>query len=77
MITILNQDSSYTLLTERLRGKWWLELIDRATGMTQALVCDTKAKAFEFFDGLDLSKVKSYMDRFGVESVPMYKKGRM
>lgn len=76
-VLLLDRDASYTLQAEKVLNRWNLELIDRATGMTWIIYCDTKAHAQKCFNGMSLSECREWMHRMQVEPVQMYKKGVM
>lgn len=73
----LGQSDTYTLQAEKVTSKWWLELIERATGLTWIIYCDTKQHALACFRGMTLDDARGWMDRLKVEPVKMYKKNVM
>lgn len=73
----LGQSETYTLQAEKLKGKWWLELIERATGITWIIYCDTKKHAQSCFDRMSMDDCRGWMERLKVEPVKMYKAGVM
>lgn len=73
----LGQDATYTLQAEKVTNKWWLELIERATGNTWIIYCDTKKHAQSFFKNMSMPECKEWMDRLKITPVKMYKKGVM
>lgn len=73
----LAQCDTYTLQAEKVTNKWWLELIERATGLTWIIYCDTKAHAKACFKGMTNQEAMEWMIRLKVQPVQMYKKGVM
>lgn len=69
----INQNDTYTLQAEKIKGKWWLELIERATGLTWILVCKTKPIALATFKGMTLEDCRVTMDKIKVSPIKMYK----
>ena len=69
----LGQDDVYTLQAEKTTNKWWLELIERATGLTWIIYCDTKKHAQACFKGMTMQECRDWMDRLKVQPVKMYK----
>ena len=68
----LDQNDTYTLALDHIgHGEYWLELIERSSGMVKILTAPRK----ELFDGVKLSHAIRWMDK--IEWVPMYKKGIM
>jgi hypothetical protein len=75
-MTILEQNNQYRLELERLQGKWWLTLIELATGNAQTLISsNNKAETSKFFKGLSLSEIKAKLDSWNIEQIKTYKKG--
>ena len=73
----LGQSDVYTLKAEKVKGKWWLELIERTTGITWIIYCDTKKHAQSCFKGMSMDDCRHWMDRLKVEPIKMYKAGVM
>lgn len=69
----LGQSDTYTLQAEKVTSKWWLELIERATGMTWIVYCDTKKHAQSCFKGMSMDECRAWMDRLNVGAIKMYK----
>ena len=68
----LDQNDTYTLALDHIgHVEYWLELIERSSGMVKILTAPRK----ELFDGVTLSHAIRWMDK--IEWVPMYKKGIM
>lgn len=73
----LDQNKNFTLRAEKVQGEWWLELIERATGLTYIIYCDTKQHAIEFFKGMNLAECYDWMIRAEVKPLKMYKEGKI
>lgn len=71
----LGETAIYKLQAEKLQGKWWLELIERSTGLSWILYCDTKKHAEKCFEKMDMEAVRGIMERMKVQPVKMYKAG--
>lgn len=71
----LGGDDAYLLQAEKMQGKWWLELIERATGMTWIIYCDTKKHAQACFKGMTMPEALAWMQRLKVTPLQMYKAG--
>ena len=72
---IIDENKDYSLRLEFMQkknGGWWLELIERSTGMTKII---THQKGKEFFDGLNLGNCKALF--LHIESAKIYKAGRV
>ena len=69
----LGQSPEYTLQAEKTTNKWWLELIERATGMTWIIYCDTKKHAQSCFKDMSMDECRGWMDRLKVQPIKMYK----
>ena len=74
-ILTLNETPAYLLRAEKVTHKWWLELIERSTGLTWIIYCDTKEHAKACFKGMTMAEVIEWMDRFKIEPIKMYKAG--
>lgn len=77
MQTILNQTDTHTLALEKTAGKWWLELITRATGHTRIIHFGQKAKAEGFCARMEMPDIIRIYDKLNVKETPMYKAGVM
>lgn len=75
MIEILQQNEKYVLEMEKLQNKWWLSLVQKETGLTQTLICDTKRHAQIAFKGMSLEEVQEFVDRMKLDKLPTYKPG--
>lgn len=75
MDIIINQNPTYTLAANKVQNKWWLELIERATGLTWILICNTKAHAKTAFKDCSLEEARQWMDRLKIEPQKVYKAG--
>lgn len=73
----LGQSDQFTLKAEKVTNKWWLELIERATGNTWIIYCDTKKHAQSCFKNMSMDECRAWMDRLKVSPVKMYKSGVM
>ena len=73
----LGQSEKYTLKAEKITNKWWLELIERATGMTWIIYCDTKKHTQACFKGMTMEECRQWMERLEVVPSQVYKKGVM
>ena len=71
----LGMDNNYLLRAEKTAGKWWLELIERATGLTWIIYCDTKKHAQACFKGMTMDECRAWCERLKVQPVKMYKAG--
>lgn len=69
----LGQSADYTLKAEKVTSKWWVELIERATGMTWIIYCDTKKHAQSCFKDMSMDDCRACMDRLKIAPVKMYK----
>ncbi len=77
MQTILQQTEKHTLTLEKVSGKWWLELIDRASGHTRIINMSNRTKAKAFFDRMTMPEIIRVYDKLNVKETPMYKAGVM
>lgn len=75
MINILDHNTAYVLQTDKIQGKWWLELVERKTGLTQIMICDTKKHALAAFKGMTLEQCAAWLDRAKFEKKKVYKAG--
>ena len=67
---------SHKLTLEKTSGQWWLELIDRATGMTQIVYFARKDKAKAFCKGMSIPDcIRVFSDVLKIEPIKMYKEG--
>ena len=58
---IITENETHLVTIEKIQGKWWLDLIERATGLHQILVCNTKAIAKATVKGMSMDKdVRDY-----------------
>lgn len=73
----LGQCEKYTLQAEKVKGKWWLELIERSTGMTWILHCDTKKHAQKIFERMTMEECRTVMEKFLITPIKMYKQNVM
>lgn len=70
----LEQNGTYTLRLEYMKpsqGGWWLELIERSTGMTRILTSLDK----NMFEGVTIEHAKRWMK--SVEPKKIYKAGKV
>lgn len=70
---IITQNPTHLVTIEKLQGKWWLELIERTTGLNQILICNTKAIARACFKDMDMADIISMMDKIAPEKFKTYK----
>jgi|DEB0MinimDraft_6_1074348.scaffolds.fasta_scaffold00040_8 hypothetical protein len=73
MIKILDENKTHVLQTEKIRGKWWLELVERSTGLSQTVVCDTKKHALTCFKGMSLNEISKWLDNANFDKHKVYK----
>jgi hypothetical protein len=74
-IITLQESPEYLLRAEKIRGKWWLETIERSTGRTWIIYCDTKKHARACFDRMSFADIMHWLKELKVEPVKMYKAG--
>ena len=75
MREILQQNDQYVLEMEKLQNKWWLSLVEKSTGLVQAIRCDTKKHARESYKGMSFEEIRTFLDNWGVEKQKVYKAG--
>lgn len=76
MQTTLNANTTHKLTLEKTAGQWWLECIERATGMTRIAYFNRKDKAVAFCKGMTMPDiVRVFKDVLKIEPVKMYKEG--
>lgn len=73
MYNVLDQNDTHILEMEKIQGKWWLQLVERKTGMVQTLICDTRAIAYKTFKDVPLPQIVQAMDRWNIEPQKVYK----
>lgn len=69
----LNDSDTYRLQAEKVTRKWWLELIEKSTGLTWIIYCDTKKHAQACFKGMTCDEARAWMDRLRITPIKMYK----
>ena len=75
-ILLLDEDAGLSLRAEKVLNKWNLELIERESGLTWILYCDTKKHAQTAFKGMSLCEVYLWMtQRLKIQPIKMYKAG--
>lgn len=70
---IITQNETHLVTIEKLQNKWWLELIERASGMNQILICNTKAIAKACFKDMAMSEIIEMMGKIAPEKHKTYK----
>lgn len=73
----LGMDANYLLRAEKVTSKWWLELIERATGLTWTIYCDTKTRAQTCFKGMSMTECREWCERLKIEPKKVYKAGAL
>ena len=74
MQTVLNESKTHKLTLEKTAGQWWLELIERATGLTRIVYFKRKDKALAFCDRMTMPGiVRVFIEVLKIEPVKMYK----
>lgn len=77
MKEILKENKTYILAIEETKGKYWLELHERKTGLCQTLICSSKKIAKEAFEKkgvlLSFNKIRGLLDLMKVEKHKVYK----
>ncbi len=70
---ILEQNEKYVLQAEKIQRKWWLELVEKSTGLTQIMICDTKKHALSAFKGMTLEQCSLWLDKAKFDKKKVYK----
>lgn len=78
---ILKIDNNHKLTIEKLAGQWWLEFIERKTGLVQILYCDTKEIAKKAYkkgeDLMTFEEIKDFCDnKLKLKKEKVYKEGK-
>ena len=71
----LQESATHKLTLEKTAGQWWLEVIDRASGITSILYFNRKDKAQAFFKGMTLPEIVAMLPKLRPEVCKMYKEG--
>lgn len=77
LLIVIDQNETHVLQAEKMTtqgGKWWLELIEKSTGLAQIVVCNNKKCALTCFDGMTLDEVQKWLDKAKFEKLKTYKK---
>lgn len=73
---ILRTDS-HVVTAEKTQGKYWVELVELATGLTQILIVDTKKKALGILNGMSMSQIIRFYDvDMKIKKEKVYKAGK-
>jgi hypothetical protein len=73
MIVILKDNESCILQIDKIQSEWWLELVEKKTGLCQILIFPSKQKARDFFKNCNLNKVQEYYNQAKVPKQKVYK----
>lgn len=74
-LIILKEDKKYRVQFEKIAGEYWVEFIEKATGLSQVLYVKNKKKALSMYKNMEIKQIKEFVDRIGLKKIKFYKEG--